>query len=121
MTKHRRCAPCWIHNWLRQTGDLDVDPCQPSMACPDWNRPRSSWRVDDLTTFSGVAAATSGRMMSDVYQKRRWTQTDINELRREVAGGANIKSLAASLGREAEEIHRMAERLSLFAVRLPVS
>lgn len=68
-----------------------------------------------------MAAAASGRMMSNARQKRRWTQTDINELRREVAGGANIKSLGASLGREAEEIHRMAERLSIFVVRLPLS
>jgi hypothetical protein len=90
------------------------------MACPDWNRSLSSWRINDLTALPGVAAAASGRMMSNAYQKRRWTQTDIDELRREVAGGANIKSLTASLGREAEEIHRMAERLSLSA-RLPLS
>lgn len=59
-------------------------------------------------------------MMPDVHKKRRWTQTDINELRKEVAEGANIKSLAASLSREVEEIHRMAERLSIFVVKLPL-
>lgn len=52
--------------------------------------------------------------MSETFTpKRRWTQTDISQLRREVADGATIDALSTSLAREPEEVFRMAARLNV--------
>lgn len=45
--------------------------------------------------------------------KRRWTQTDISQLRREVADGATIDALSINLAREPDEVFRMAARLNV--------
>lgn len=45
--------------------------------------------------------------------KRRWTQTDISQLRREAADGSSIDMLSTSLGRARDDVHRMATRLNM--------
>jgi hypothetical protein len=44
---------------------------------------------------------------------RRWTQTDINDLRVRVLAGASLVDLATQTGREAADISAMAYRLRL--------
>ncbi len=53
--------------------------------------------------------------------KRRWTQTDISQLRREVADGATIDALSTSLSRDPLDVFRMADRLNVVIMVAPVS
>lgn len=52
-------------------------------------------------------------MTEALASKRRWTQTDISQLRREAADGATIDVLSTSLAREPDEVFRMAARLNV--------
>lgn len=49
--------------------------------------------------------------MSDRH--RRWTQTDINDLRSGVVGGVGVEAIADALGRTVEDTRAMALRLRL--------
>lgn len=48
---------------------------------------------------------------------RRWTQTDINDLRTGVASGVGVDAIADALGRTVEDTRAMVMRLNLRATR----
>ena len=56
----------------------------------------------------GVAGATPRAI-----PPRRWTQTDISELRRRLGVGESAEQIADGLARSEEDVRRMAVRLGL--------
>lgn len=94
--------------------DLAVDSAYSNLGRSTCRRRYPRQRLLHSQAFRGLVAEASGWIMSqDWPPKRRWTQTDISQLRREVAHGATIETLATSLARDPEEVFRMASRLNV--------
>jgi hypothetical protein len=74
-------------------------------------RPLSGW-----SRGSGrlpVVDAASHARLERVRAHRRWTQSDITDLRGRIQAGATLSDLSRALGRQSADVSTMAGRLGL--------
>lgn len=106
----------------KPVNDLAVDSGHRNLGWSTCRRQHPRHWLDHLQALWALAAAASDRVMTEALaSKRRWTQTDISQLRREAADGANIDALSVSLSRDADEVFRMATRLNVAIIVTPAA